>query len=252
MAGTMKYFCLFLLLTGWSAAAQTPPPAVTNAPPPFCCRYPYRVLGVGQPVDLSPLIQWWTNQTQMAALPLNAARPPRPLSAWKRITGFKTGELDSAWVLRAEIAFSTTDQTNEWIILKNPPAAEAAQYYNLQYLIPQYEQQIAADRRKQAESTKAAKKNTELASQISQNFSKSIRWNAPYYTQLAEQSKAAAAAALDDQKATQQALDEARQQLKLIPSVDGQYQVDLFALELGRNARGRLIYDAGGVYGGTQ
>jgi len=244
----MKYLCLFLLLTGLSAAAQTNAPE-TNAPP-FCCRYPYRVLGVGQVVDLTPLITWWIHQgPALAALPLNAARPPRPLSAWKRILGVKTAELDSAWVVQAEISLSPTEKTNEWIILKNPPAAEASQYYNLQYLIPQYEQQIAADRRKQDELTKTAAHNTALAKRLADNYSKSIRWNAPYYTQLADQNKAAAAAALADQQATQQSLDQARKQLKLIPSVDGQYQIDLFALGLGRNARGRMIYDAGAVYG---
>jgi len=241
----MKYLCLFLLLVTLSAAGQT-------NPPPFCCRQPYRILGIGRPVDVSPLIQWWTNQTRVAALPLNAARPVRPLSAWKRITGFKTGQVDDAWVLHAEIAISSTETTNEWILLKNPPAAEAARYYQLQYLIPQYEQQIVADKRKQAEYTKAVKKNTELASQINQSYSKSVRWNAPYYTQLADQSKAAAAAALADQQAAQLALDQARQQIKTIPSVDGQYQIDVFALELGRNAKGQLIYDPGVVYGTGQ
>jgi len=224
----MKYLCLFLLLVTLSAAGQT-------NPPPFCCRQPYRILGIGRPVDVSPLIQWWTNQTRVAALPLNAARPVRPLSAWKRITGFKTGQVDDAWVLHAEIAISSTETTNEWILLKNPPAAEAAQYYQLQYLIPQYEQQIVADKRKQAEYTKAVKKNTELASQINQSYS-----------------KAAAAAALADQQAAQLALDQARQQIKTIPSVDGQYQIDVFALELGRNAKGQLIYDPGVVYGTGQ
>ena len=241
----MKYLCLFLLVVTLSAAGQT-------NPPPFCCRQPYRVLGAGRLVDVSPLIQWWTNQTIEAALPLNAARPLRPLSAWKRVTGFKTGELDSAWVVHAEIAISSSDKTNEWIILKNPPVAEAALYYNLQSLLGQYPAQIAEDKRKQLESTKAAKKNTELASQINQSYSKSVRWDAPYYTQLAEQNKAAAAAALADQQATQQALDQVRQQLKTIPSVNGQYQVDVFALELGRNAKGQLIFDPGVVYGTGQ
>ena len=100
----MKRFCILLLLVvTLSAAGQT------NLPPPFCCRQPYRILGVGRPVDISPLIQWWTNQTRMAALPLNAVRPPRPLSAWKRITGFKTGQVEDAWVLHAEIAISSSE-----------------------------------------------------------------------------------------------------------------------------------------------
>ncbi len=245
----MKYLCLFLLLVGLSATAQTNAPS-TNAPPPFCCRHPYRVLGAGKVVDLSPLITWWMHQgPQVVALPLNAARPVRPLTAWKRIQGIKTGEVESAWVVQAEIAISPTEKTNEWIILKNPPVAEAAQFYNLQYLIPQYERQIATDRQKQAEYTKAAARNTAQAKQLAQNYSKSIRWDAPYYTQQANQNKAAAAAALADQQATQAALDQARQQLKTIPNSNGQYQIDVFALELGRNAKGRLIFDPGTVYG---
>jgi adenylate kinase family enzyme len=239
----MKCLCLFLLLAALTAAGQT-------NPPPFCCRQPYRVMGAGQPVDLSPLIAWWVHQgAQVAALPLNAARAPRPLRAWKRITGFRTGEVEGAWVLHAEVALSPTERTNEWILLKNPPAVEAAQYYNLQYLLPQYEHQIAEDRRKQEEYTKAATRSTAQARQVAQNYSKSIRWDAPYYTQLADQNKNAAAAALADQHAMQQALDQARQQLKTLPSVNGQYQVDVFALELGRNARGQPIFDAGAVYG---
>ena len=247
----MKYLCLCLLLAGLSATAQSNGTS-TNLPPPFCCRHPYRILGVGQPVDISPLIQWWTNQTQMAELPLNAVRPPRPLSAWQHVTGFKTGQVEDAWVVQAEIASSSTETTNEWILLKNPPAAEAAQYYYLQSMLGQYANQIVEDQRKQALYTKAATNNTAQAKQLAQNFSKSIRWNAPYYTQLAEQNKADAAAALEDQKAAQLALDQAHQQLKLIPSVNGQYQVDVFALQLGRNAKGQLIFDCGVVYGSTQ
>ena len=248
----MKYLCLFLLLAGVSAGAQTNP-APTNAPPPFFCRQPYRVMGVGKMVDLTPLMQWWTNQgPQEVALPLNAARPVRPLSAWKRITGVPTGVVDAAWVVPAEIGNSPTDQTNEWILVKNPPVAEAAQYENLKALLVQYQNQIADDQRKQADYTKAAKQNTDLATQTGQSYSKSIRWNASYYTQLAGQNRAAAAAALADQKATEQLLEQARQLLKTIPSVDGRYQLDCFALPLGRNAKGQLIFDPGVGYGAGQ
>ncbi len=235
----MNGLCILVLLVTLSTTAQT------NLPP-ICCRQPYRSLGAGQPVNLTPLFRWWMHQgDQPAATPLNVVLPPRPMTAWKRITGFKTGEVDSAWVINAEIATSPFEHTNEWILLKNPPVAEAAQYFNLVALIAEYQQQIAKDIRAQADYKNAADRDATRARELTRHFSKSVRWDAPYYAERADKNRAAAAAALNDQKATEQARDLAQQQLQALPSVEGRYQVNGFALQLGRNKKGQLIFDQG-------
>ena len=239
----MKGLLLLLMLAALPVFGQTNDSQ-------FCCRQPYRTLGLRQPVNLDPLFEWWRHQGSLSdtQTPLNVVRPPRPLAAWKCITGFQTGVVDGVWVIHAEIATTDTDKTNEWILLKNPPAAEAAYYYNLKSQLAQYQEQIANDARAHEQYAKAAKQNADQANALNQNFSKSIRADAPIYAQRANQNFAAAAAALNHQRATEQARDQAEQQLKAIPSVNGQYLVDCFALELGRNKKGQLVFDAGVVY----
>jgi hypothetical protein len=242
---TMKPLCLFVLLAALSGSAQT-------NQPPACCRHPYRNFG-RVTVNLTPLFQWWQHgggdtpgdhPPGIAPVPAGGADPRRPLSAWKRITGIKTAELNGAWVVDAEVFTSPATRTNEWILLQNPPAAEELQYYNLQALLPQYDAQIASDQKASQADLKAEEKAAARA-KADANGDKWTRQSVYGYNQLAAQKKEAAAAALADQKQYEAARDLARKQLAALPGANGRYQLDCFALEIGRNSRGQLVFDAG-------
>ncbi len=226
---------------------------------PYCCRYPLRTLGElqYQTVSLAPLFQWWTaHGGQNGELPAAAENFPdssRPLTAWKRITGIKTAEYDYGWIVNAEIATSPTSRTNEWIILKHPPAAEEAQYYNLQSLIAQYKEQIASDKRTQETDLKDAERVQKKADRDSKSFSKSVR--AYYGTDLEAEAKRyreAAANALNDQKQYQQTLEQAEQLFNSLPGAKNEYVLDCFALQIGRNSKGQLVFDVGVASGYSQ
>jgi len=243
----IKTLCLFVVLAALSVSAQT-------NPAPDCCRHPYRSFERGV-VTLTPLFDWWrhggletSGEHLLGTAPLvftNGVDPRRPLKAWKRITGVRTGELDGAWVVNAQIAISPLVQTNEWILLRNPPAEEEQQYYNLKALVPQYEAQIASDQQTYRSDEKAEKKATAKAEADAQAGSKMIRVNTYDEKQAAARKQKAADAARDDEQQAEEALHQARKQLAAIPSADGQYQLDIFALELGRDRRGQLVFDAG-------
>ncbi len=247
-----KFLCLFALLTGWSVSAQTTP---TNHPP-FCCRFPLRLMGPGQPVNLTPLFQWWTSHAgQEKEAPAAAAANPdpyRPLRAWKRITGLKTAEPEYGWVVNAIVATSPASRTNEWIVLKHPPAAEEYRYYTLQNQLAQYDQQIANDQRLVSANAKEAEKLNARANRDAGSFSKSIRVYEDEYSQRAAQYRKAAADALADQKQNEQWRDQTRKLLDELPGAKGRYVLDCFALEIGRNSKGQLIFDAGAADGYSQ
>ena len=247
-----KILGLFLWLAAWSVSAQT-------NQSPFCCRYPLRTLGEyqNQTVDLSPLFQWWSSHggqnDDQPAPNLNFPDPSRPLTAWKRITGIKTAEYDYGWVVDAEISISPTSRTNEWIILRHPPAAEEAQYYNLQAQIAQFREQIAHDMRTREMDLKDAERVQERANRDEKSFSKSVR---NYYgTDLKDEAKRyrnAADAALNDQKQSEQTLGQAQELFNSLPNARNQYVLDCFALEVGRNSKGQRIFDAGLATGYSQ
>jgi hypothetical protein len=228
---TKKILGLMLMLAALSVSAQT-------NPAPWCCRQPYRSLRWRRGGDESPL-------PGVAPAPAGSPNPRRPLAAWKRITGVKTGEQYGCWVVDADIATSPTTHTNEWILLQNPPAAEAEQYYNLKALLVQYDTQMAGDRESYRTETNAEARAAGYARADAQADTKMLRVNTYEYRQLAAKKAAAAATTLADWQQIEQARERARKQLAAIPSSDGQYQLDVFALELGRNRSGQLVFDAG-------
>jgi len=175
------------------------------------------------------------------------------MTAWNRVTGIKTAALENGWVVDAIVATSPTERTNEWIILKHPPAAEEYRYYNLQALLAQYDQQITNDMRLNASDLKAAQRADARAARYANSFTKSYR---AYYAtdndQEAAQYRKAAADALDDKKQYEQARDQAELMFKPLPGAKGKYVLDCFALELGRNSKGQLVFDAGAADGYSQ
>lgn len=245
-----KILGLVFLLAAGSVFAQT-----NHAP--YCCRYPYRVLGEGKVVNLTPLFQWWTghggqNQDQPAAT-ADYPDPTRPLTAWKRVTGITTAELDAGWVVNAEVATSPTSRTNEWIILRHPPAAEEYQYGNLQSLLAQDDEQMTNDLRASAEDLKVAKRAEDRANGYASSISKSVRhYYGTDYEQLAVRYRNASAAALADEKQYEATRKQTQKLFDDLPGAKGQYVLDCFALELGRNSKGQLVFDVGAADGYSQ
>lgn len=212
----------------------------------YCCRYPLRVFYESETVNLTPLFQWWKQHASQQP-GAGEAEANRPLPGWKRVTGVKAQELEYAWVVNAEVFTSPTIRTNEWIILKDPPAAEEQAYYNLKPLPAQYQQQITNDARAYQAHLKAAQNAETRAQADARSWGWKTRWRANDYNQLAAEERAAAGAARNDERQTQQALDRTQKQLNAIPSVKGRYLVDCFALEIGRNSQGLPIFDLGEI-----
>lgn len=238
---------IFLLSAVVSAAAQTNQPV-------SCCRHPLRVFGDHTAVNLTPLFRWWTHHETSGrpadgriSLTETLGSPARPLSAWRRITGTKAADLGYDWLVDAVIYTSPAAGTNARIILKNPPVVEEQAFYNLKNQIAAAGQQITNDQRAYQTHTKAAQKADARAGADSRSRSWKARLNADDYRQLAAQERAAAIAALNDQKQMEQARTLAQQQVNAIPAKQGRYQIDWFALELGQTKNGVAIYDLGVV-----
>jgi hypothetical protein len=238
-------------------------PAQTNQPPK-CLRQPLRQFGGGW-ADLTPLFQWWEQQGAGASnpptnpvassLPTNAvaatpapggagAVSTRPLGAWKRITGQKTAEGEGVWQVEAEIFTSPTDRTNEVILLKNPPAAEESEFYRLQALVAQYDGQITNDQHLY-KTYAAAELKVAAQARVAAQGDKWERENAGAYQQRAMKEQAAAQAAQANEQQAEAARTQAQQQLDALPGAEGRYELDCFALEVGRNRGGQRVFDTG-------
>lgn len=249
---TMKAIGLiFLLLAAFSLSAQTNQARQTGQTnqATFCCRHPVRMFS-NTTVDLTPLFQWWMHHEHDGGAATNTAGgavPVRPLAAWQRITGTKTGEIESCWIVNAVVYGSPGVRTNERIILKNPPVAEERLYYSLKSELPAALQQIANDQRAHQADLKAAQKAAATAETDSRSRNARTRMNADSYSKQAANENAAAAATLNDQQQLEQAHALAEKEFNAIPAVKGKYQIDWFAMEVGVNQQGVPIFDAGGV-----
>jgi hypothetical protein len=232
----MKTAGLIFLLSATLAGAAT-----TNQTL-LCCQHPLRVFGDHSTVNLTPLFQWWTHHENSGRLDVS-----RPLAAWHRITGVKVAELEYNWVVDAVIYTSPTTRTNARIILRNPPAAEEQLFYNLKAGLAAAGQQITNDQRTYQNNTKAAQQATTRAQAGNRSRNGRARVNAANSAQQAAQDNSAATAALDDQKQLETSRALAEKQLAAIPAEKGKYRIDWFAMEIGRNKQGVLIYDLGVV-----
>ncbi len=211
------------------------------------CRYPLRSFG-NAAVNLAPLFQWWTQRAadSRASNDVRLA-DSRPMSAWHRITGTKVGELQYSWVVNARIYTSPGSFTNARIILKNPPATEEQSFYVLKNELAAATQQMTNDQRKYQADTQEAQRAAARVHAIESSRS----WKAPPTGEItrAAKDKQAAAAALLDQQQLEQMIAQAETQLQTIPSKDGRYFIDWFALKIGSDKSGAPIYDLGVVNG---
>lgn len=229
------------MLAAWTVSAQT---NQTES----CCRHPVRVFGDNTTVNLTPLFHWWThgNHSGQASASRNGGLDPsRPLPAWHRITGTKTGDLDYSWIVDAVIYTSPSTRTNARIILKNPPATEEQLFNNLKSQLAAAGRQITNDQRTYQADLKAAQKAESRVQAESRSTNRRTRNNRESYSQQAAQKNATATAALTEQKQLEQTRALAEQQFNAIPAMKGKYQLDWFAMKLGRNKDGVPIYDVG-------
>jgi len=228
---------------------QTNQAALTNQTV-FCCRHANRIFGDHTTVNLTPLFQWWkshapANGSAASDTTTAAADSSRPLSAWCRITGTKIGFAGSGydWLVDAVVYTSPTTHTAEHIILKNPPTTEEQSFNNLKNVIAVDSLQITNDLQTYKAETAAAQKVAAKKSSTKKGKRSNNNGNA----QQAAQDRDAAAAALENQKQLEAELALAQKQFDAIPAVKGKYQIDWFAVAVGKDPKGVPIYDVGVV-----
>lgn len=243
----MKFVGLLLLLL-----ATSPLSAQTNQTQ-FCCRHPLRVFGNDTTVNLTPLFQWWkhhANDNEISGADdhlSNQSASTRPLVAWQRITGTKSGSLEYSWYVNATVYSSPGQHTNEIIILKNPPTAEAQLFSTLKSEIAAATLQLTNDQRTYEAELKAAQKAETHAQAENRVRKERARNNGNRLAQQVANDKAAATTTLNQQQQMEASLTQAQKQFSAIPAVKGKYQIDWFAVELGRNKQGVPVFDVGVV-----
>lgn len=238
-------------ITGWIVFLAAAAAALAQATPAWqICRNPVRVFPGRATVDLTPLFQWWTRQplvaTNRAAGDTNSSPgEERPLSSWYRVVGAKVGTVGSSWVVDADLYTSPTVRRSARIILNHPPAVEEAQFNSLQAQLAGLGLQIDDARRIYQANTNAEAQAQALVERYRRSLSKVASDGVILYTRVAVQKHDAAATALnrlDQLEAMRQQLEG---QLRFIPSAGGIYQVDWFAVQLGRSKQGVPIFDLG-------
>ena len=242
----MKITCLLMFCLLALAA-----PAQTNHPP-AACRYPLRAFG-HQAANLTPLFQWWQHQPVEVDTNAPDLAAERPMSAWQRVTGTKVGEIGASWVVAAAIYTSPSEHTNARIILNHPPVEEVQLYANLKAQLANVEQQIGQARQSYNADTNAEDKAEHRVSTYRRSVNKDAAVGANRNEHVAEQKHNAAARELQQLDQLEAARTQIQQLLKSIPTRNGEYLLDWFALRLGPNQQGPykgvLIYDLGQVMG---
>jgi hypothetical protein len=239
----MKTAGLILMLFAAAAPAQTNPNW-------RACRQPVRLFGAHQSVNLTPLFDWWKRQPLPGQSATNTDADivtERPLTAWHRITGTKAGEVGASWVVNAVIFTSPTTRTNERIFLNHPPIAEEEAFYALKAQLAQAGQLIANAQRAYQAATNAAQNAEVQARNYRNSGTKHATESSNNFLRLAGQKREAAAAALNQKQQLEAARPLLQKQFDAIPAANGRYQIDLFALAMGRNSHDVAIYDVGVV-----
>ncbi len=212
------------------------------------CRQPLRAFGAHEIVNLTPLFQWWQQQPPPGKSDTNApSGSERPLSAWHRITGFKVGELQNGWLVDAIIYTSPANRSSARIILQHPPVAEEQIFNTLKAQQLQAGQEITNAQRAYKTNMKAAERADGMAASYRRSGTKHATESSNNFLRQAAADREAAAAAANQETQLQSALPQIQKQLNVIPSKNGKYLIDWFALEAGKSKQGVPIYDLGVV-----
>ena len=247
---------IFLMSAAFTVLAQTTEPihkthagtvgfsSVNKTNENMCCRYPLRAFGDATPVNLTLLFKWWEHRgIDGLANTDSGTTNSRPLAAWHRITGKHVGDAESSWVVEAEIYTNPGVRIKARIMLKNPPIAEEQLFYSLKTGLAAALQQMTNDQRVYQADTKAAQK-AQARAKPARN-TRNARNLANEEAQVASQDQQSATTALNDQKQLEQAVPAAQKRLNAIPSKNGKYVLDVFALLVGKTKAGVPIYDLG-------
>ncbi|HEX9048304.1 MAG TPA: hypothetical protein VF988_14860 [Verrucomicrobiae bacterium] len=244
---TLKIVALsYVLFTAAHAGAQENQPASTNRVW-AACRHPVRVFGYGKSVNLSPLFDWWEHQpmTNRNLATDAEAGDVRPLIAWHRITGVKLADVGGSWLVNATIYTAPNIHTNARILLNHPPAAEEQSYYNLLSQLNAANEQIAATQRAYQADTNIIDRAERRAEAYRRSRSKVGPTGVQQNIAVARQRQLDADAAQSQLKQLQALRTQIHQQLNIIPTANGRYIIDLFAMAQGTDKKGQLIYDMG-------
>lgn len=227
----MKTVCLALLLLG------LPPTALARLPA-LCCRYPIRSFGNTGSVNLAPLFQWWTNSA-------GNSQSIRPLAAWRRVVGVRTGDLEYQWIVDAKIYTRQTTWRPARIVLLNPPVQQEQLFYSLKAQIAQDELNLTNAQRTYRAELKAEQRDQARARADARSWRRWRRFYSGVYDRQARREQNAARQTQKEKQQTRQALEAAQKALAAIPSSHGQYQIDCFALDTGKTLHGFPVYDVG-------
>jgi hypothetical protein len=210
-------------------------------------------------VNLTPLFQWWLQQStptnaahyQVANLNLSTnvadvtPADTRPLAAWHLVTGTHAATAGESWVVTGLVYTSPTARTNTRVILRNPPAAEEQAYYLLRTQLAEAGLEITNAQRTYESNLKSSSEAENRA--LAYGRSRTIGGAAGYTTYHARARQYQQAA--DTAAAQKQQLETLKQQfleqLKTIPAANGDYQVNWFAMQIGRTKAGLPVYDMG-------
>lgn len=227
------------------------------------CRYPVRVLGKGQTVDLTPLYQWWARQPMastnsvpggvVAAQTISAGTnsadanggQERPMTAWYRVRGTRVATLGSSWVLNAAIFTSPTLYTNARIVLNHPPEQEEQVFSTLTNQLAALNQQIFSVDYDYRRNTNAESDARAAADRYRHANIKAAGDAVAGYSRLAVEKHNEAARELTQLDQLQAQRTQLEKELAAIPSVDGNYLVDWFAARLGNTRQGWPLFDRG-------
>ena len=211
---------------GVQAQAATPDlPTQTNRF--ICCRFPIRVF-TNATVNLNPLFIWW----KLYGTNTPANDHPRPLVAWHRITGSSITETDGYWLVNATIYTNAKSAFKKRIYINHPPVIEAETFVKLKAEINIDNKQKSLDERDLQSAQKVQPQRSGKNHPISNG-------------RQAEQNRQLAISMVADEKLVDQDLALTEKKLSAIPSSNGKYSIDLFALETGEEMKGVPIYDFG-------
>jgi hypothetical protein len=211
--------------------------ALTGALCASPARYPKRAIA-GQPVNLTPLIRWWSQR-----------EGPRPLSAWVHATGRIIGTNAFGWTVEGRVDDESGKHdkggvhgSDSKFILKTPPVGEMAEFYQLQAKF----KQLTAERSQLNREIKSDNQREKKLSQQKPRYTRRGRIRARNASQQLNRAR------FDEQNAHER-LDEIEKEIKQVEKLQSElpsgntYTVDCFALKLNQEFRGVPIYDHGAV-----
>jgi hypothetical protein len=210
------------LLAGLLVLAMSSPAA-----PEISLKYPKRMVR-GRAVDLTPLIQWWSQKSQ-----------ERPLTSWGHVSGDAIATNSLGWVIKgaAEGRGKNDENTKEsnanTFVLKNPPLAERGEFERLLA-----EQKTLTEERARALGLDAQAKSREDTLAQQKHVNRRYRINETTQLRNARKETKASVQEVDAK------LQELKKKLAAFPNAE-HFVVDDFALRTGEKFGAYPVYDRG-------